>query len=135
MHLLDTNTVAHIVDGRSLAARAAMIATAKQAVVAISAITEGELMYGLARKPEAVRFGAGIEVLLASVRILPWDSAAARAYGTLRARMASSGKSLSNMHMLIAAQAIASDAILVTRDGAFAHAEGLRPVANWAADI
>jgi predicted nucleic acid-binding protein len=49
--------------------------------------------------------------------------------------MASSGKSLSNMDMLIAAQAIASDAILVTRDGAFAHAEGLRPVANWAADI
>jgi tRNA(fMet)-specific endonuclease VapC len=107
----------------------------KDALIAISAITEGELMYGLARKPEAVRLRAGIEALLASVQILPWDSQAARAYGTLRAQLTAAGKTLSNMDMLIAAQAMATDAILVTRDAAFSQVEALHPVTNWATDL
>jgi len=135
LYLLDTNTVAYIVDGRSRAARATMSAVIHHSVVAISAITEGELLYGLARKPEAARLRAAIEALLSVVQILPWDSSAARAYGTLRARMRAAGKSLSNMDMLIAAHAIAADAILVTRDAAFYQVEALRPAANWATDI
>ena len=103
--------------------------------IALSAITEGEIAYGLARKPEAVHLRASIETLLSTIRILPWDSAAAQAYGTLRAKMSAAGKSLSNLDMLIAAHAIATDAILVTRDAAFLQIEALRPVVNWATDL
>ena len=135
LYLLDTNTVADIVSGRSKAARATMSQVIDQFPVAISAITEGELQYGLAKKPEAVRLRAGVEALLSTVQILPWDSAAALAYGALQARMAAAGKSLSNLDMLIAAHAVAADAILVTRDGVFAQVQAMRPAVNWATDL
>jgi tRNA(fMet)-specific endonuclease VapC len=135
LYLLDTNTVADIVSGRSKAARQTMSQLIDHSPIGISVITEAELLYGLARKPEAIRLRAGIEALLSAIQILPWDSAAARAYGTLRARLAAAGKSLSNLDMLIAAHAVATDAILVTRDGAFSKVEALRPVVNWATDL
>ncbi|RXH54766.1 type II toxin-antitoxin system VapC family toxin [Granulicella sibirica] len=135
LYLLDTNTFAYIVNGRSPAARAQMTSLIEHSPLAISAITEGEILYGLAKKPEATRLRAAVESLLATVLVLPWDSAAAGAYGTLRAQLASAGKTLSAMDMLIAAHAIAADAILVTSDKAFSQVEALRPVANWATDI
>ena len=135
LYLLDTNTIAYIINERSRAARSAMEHAIQYSVIAISAISEGELLYGLARKPEAVRMRAAVEAMLSTVLILPWDSEAARAYGTLRAKMAKAGKSLSNLDMLIAAQAIAANAVLVTRDAAFSQVEALHPVANWATDI
>ena len=135
LYLLDTNTVAHIVSGRSQAARRAMSKQIGHSVLAISAITEAEMLYGLAKKPAATRLRAAVEALFSTIRILPWDSDAARAYGTLRARMSAAGKSLSNMDMLIAAHAVATDAILVTSDKAFLQVEALRPTLNWATDI
>lgn len=135
LYLLDTNTVAYVVSGRSRAARVAMAETKERFPVGISAITEAEMLYGLAKKPEATRLRAGVEALLGSLEILPWDSAAARAYGTLRARLTAAGKSLSAMDLLIAAHAISVDAVLVTNDAAFQHVEALRPVVNWATDL
>ena len=135
LYMLDTNTVGYIVSGRSQAARRAMGDLMELAPIAISAITEGEIAYGLARKPGAVRLRSSIEALLSTIQILPWDSAAAQAYGTLRAQMSAAGKSLSNLDMLIAAHAIATEAILVTHDTAFLQIEALRPVVNWATDL
>ncbi len=135
LYLLDTNTVGYIVNGRSRAARRMMTERMEDSVVAISAISEAEMLYGLARRPEAARLRAAVEAFFGIVKILPWDSDAARAYGTLRARMAGTGKSLSNMDMLIAAHAISSDAILVTNDKVFAQIEALLLVANWANDL
>jgi tRNA(fMet)-specific endonuclease VapC len=112
-----------------------MIEVMDQAPITISAITEAEILYGLAKRPEATRLRAAVEALLASVEILAWDSEAAMAYGTLRARLSAAGKSLSAMDMLIAAHAVATDAILVTRDAAFLQVEALRPVVNWATDL
>jgi tRNA(fMet)-specific endonuclease VapC len=135
LYLLDTNTVAYMVSGRSQAARIAMSEQIGHSVIAISAITEAEVLYGLAKKPEATRLRAAVEALFATIRILPWDSGAARTYGTLRAKMSAAGKSMSNMDMLIAAHAVATDAILVTRNKAFSQVEALRPTLNWATDL
>jgi tRNA(fMet)-specific endonuclease VapC len=112
-----------------------MIEARNHAPVMISAITEAEILYGLAKRPEATRLRAAVEALLESVRIVAWDSDAARAYGTLRARLSDAGKSLSAMDMLIAAHAVATDAILVTRDAALLQVELLRPAVNWAKDL
>jgi tRNA(fMet)-specific endonuclease VapC len=135
LYLLDTNTVAYIVNGRSKAARVALSEQIKHSVIAISSISEAEVLYGLARKPEATRLRAAVEALFTTISVLPWDSSAAQAYATLRVRMAAAGKSLSNMDMLIAAHAIATDAILVTSDKAFSQIEALHPTLNWATDI
>ena len=127
--------VSYIANGRSPLARQTLNELSAHSVIAISAITEGELLYGLARRPEAVQLHRATEVVLAKVEILPWDSNAAVAYATLRLRMSARGKSLSANDLLIAAHAIATDATLVTRDGAFSQIDALRPLVNWATDL
>jgi tRNA(fMet)-specific endonuclease VapC len=134
-YLLDTNITAYIVSGRSQLARRRLQETLERGPVAISAVTEAEIRYGLALKPEAVRLRDAVERLLQAVEIRAWDSAAARAYSTLRARLRREGKSLSAMDLLIAAQASAMNAILVSHDKAFQVAAPFIDVADWAADV
>lgn len=69
------------------------------------------------------------------VRPSPWNSAAARAYGTLRPRQARLGKPLGNLDRLIAAHAISLGAILVTHDHAFHHFATLPGIEDWATDL
>jgi tRNA(fMet)-specific endonuclease VapC len=47
---------------------------------------------------------------------LPWDSAAAENYGTVRANMAGQGKALSPLDLLITTHALSVDAVLVTNN-------------------
>ena len=46
--------------------------------VFISAVTEGELRFGVARRPGATKLEKIVEEFLLRVTILPWDSNAAR---------------------------------------------------------
>ena len=135
LYLLDTNTIGYMVNGRSQAARLAMREHIEHSILAISTISEAEVLYGLAKKPEAIRLRNTVETLFAVLKILPWDSNAAQAYGRLRAQLSTEGKSLSHMDMLIAAHALATNAILVTGDKAFQHVQALRPTLNWATDL
>ncbi len=134
LYLLDTNTVDYIVSGRSPKARSMMAKVLPHSPIAISAVTEGEIFYGLAKKPAATELRAGVEALLATIQILPWDSEAAQVYGTMRARMSVEGRTLATLDMLIAAHAVAKKAILVTRDAAFERTGGVYLVVNWATD-
>jgi tRNA(fMet)-specific endonuclease VapC len=76
-----------------------------------------------------------IEGLLANLQILPWGSDEAAAYARTRAQLEDKGVTLSVMDMLIAAQAIAADAVLVTRDKIFQLVSDLHATANWATDL
>jgi len=134
VYLLDSNMVGYIASDRSPAARRTMNRLAGNSFIATSAIVEGEARYGLARKPEATRIRASVEALLLGIGILPWDSAAARSYGALRARLAAAGTPLSTIDTLIAAHAISLGAILVTHDGAFKQVQGLS-IVDWATDL
>ena len=55
--------------------------------LAISAVTEGELRYGVARLPSAARLNTMVEELLIRVAVHPWDSAAAQEYGRVRSAL------------------------------------------------
>jgi len=59
--------------------------------VSDSAVTEGELLFGAARKCEAVRFETAIDEFLLRVDSLPWDSNAARRYAGVRAALEIAG--------------------------------------------
>ena len=48
--------------------------------------------------------------------IIPWNDEAARAYAKLRVELEAAGMPIGNMDMLIAASAIAENAILVTNN-------------------
>lgn len=133
--MLDTNMVSYIVKGRSLAASAHLLALKEDEVACISAITEAEICYGLAKKPDAVALKTLIHAFLASIRVLPWARDEAEAYGRVRAKLEKRGIALGNMDMMIAAHAIATGATLVTNDNAFAEVDDLRAIVNWATDI
>jgi tRNA(fMet)-specific endonuclease VapC len=135
LYMLDTNTVSYITKGHSKAARARMLNLEEDEVVCLSVITGAEIRYGLAKRPEAVALRERMEWFLAAVKVLPWGRDEARAYGVLRANLESSGKTLENMDMLIAAHAIAIGAVLVTNDKAFAQVEDLHATENWATDL
>ena len=60
-YLLDTNTVSYIAKGKSPAARARLEALREDEAVCISSITEAEIRYGLARRPDARALRAAVE--------------------------------------------------------------------------
>lgn len=127
-YLLDTNTVSHLLKEHPAVAR--QIVARPMASLGISAITEGELRFGLARRPEARRLHLAVAELLRRVDVLPWDSEVATRYGLMRAEMQQQGKALGALDGLIAAHALAIGAVLVSSDKAFARAPGLR-VEDW----
>jgi tRNA(fMet)-specific endonuclease VapC len=135
VYMLDTNMVSYIAKGHSQAARARMLNLAKDEIVCLSAITEAEIRFGLAKRPDAIALRERMEWFLAAIKILPWGSEEAKAYGALRAKLESAGKSLENMDLLIAAHALAQGAVLVTNDKVFAQVNELQATVNWATDL
>lgn len=96
----------------------------------ISVITEAELRFGVARRPDATRLAKAVENFLQDIPVLPWTSATAKVYADLRARMEIRGLSLSAMDLLIAAHALTDSCTLVSADKAFARVPGLT-VFDW----
>lgn len=76
-----------------------------------------------------------MNLFLTRIRVLPWQTEEAQAYRDLRSRMEKTGKPLGNLDMLIAAQAIAAGATLVTADKAFHRVKELRGVENRSTDL
>lgn len=128
--MLDTNIASDIIKGptKSLKARLTRSALGD---IAISAITEAELLRGVARKPDATRLSLAVREFLLRVDILPWDSQAAAAYAHLRTAIERDGKALGTMDMLIAAHSVAVDAVLVSRDKAFFQLKRHLKLADW----
>ena len=127
-YLLDTNTVNHLIK-RHPQATQHLLAVPMHSVC-ISAITAGELAFGLAKRPEAVALKATVNEFLRRVEVLPWDDAVAQTYGTLRALMQSNGTPLAALDMQIAAHALQLKAALISSDRAMAQVPELL-VEDW----
>jgi tRNA(fMet)-specific endonuclease VapC len=104
-------------------------------IACISAITEAELRYGVARSQKSSSLEPVLEWLLAKLSVMPWGREAASAYGPLRAKQETSGKSLGNLDLLIAAHAISVGATLITSDKAFSNLGHYLKLQNWATDL
>jgi tRNA(fMet)-specific endonuclease VapC len=130
--------VSYIVKGQSRHARRKLERVNVDHDVCISVMTEAEIRFGLARGKLAAATEAAVELFLSKIDILPWDSAAARAYAKARATLERIGKPLANMDLLIAAHAAAVGAVLVTNDYTLRecskHIE-VRQTVNWADDV
>lgn len=129
-YMLDTNTASYVIKGHPLAVRERLLRVPMSSVC-ISAITEAELLQGVAKKPEAKRLALAVKEFLLRVDILPWDSTAAKVYAELRTVFEKKGKSLGAMDMLIAAHSKAAGAILVTNDQAFFSARSILLLEDW----
>ena len=95
------------------------------ASLGISVITDSEMLFGLAKRPQVVRVQALVEEFLRRVDVLPWHRECAVRYGGLGVALGERGKALAPLDPLIAAHAQALDAVLVSNDQAFAHCERL----------
>jgi len=129
--MLDTNTVSHLIREHPAVVR--RVLAVPMAAVCISSITKAELLFGLARRPEAKRLHTAVGEFLRRVDVLPWDGEVAQRYGATRATMQRQGKPLGPLDLLIASHGLYAEAMLVTNDRAFAQVDGLR-VEDWTAD-
>jgi tRNA(fMet)-specific endonuclease VapC len=128
-YLLDTNAVSYLIKGNSPRVREHLLKT-PMSEVGISVITEAELRFGLARRPEASKLKIAVEEFLLRVEILPWNSDAASHYARIRAALEDEGDPVGNLDLMIAAQALAAEAVLVTHDRVFRRVTELR-IQDW----
>ncbi len=129
-YMLDTNTVSHLIKKHPAVSR--RVVDVPMASLCISAITEGELLFGLAKRPDAKRLHTVVREFLLRVDAIPWNSETAACYGTVRADMERQGKVLGSLDLLIAAHALHLGSVLVTNDRAFCQVADLH-VEDWTA--
>ena len=132
LHMLDTDTASYVIKGRSPAIEA-KLALILPSMVCISVMTRAELLYGLKRLPADHRLHLAVRQFLKIVRTLPWDIEAADWYADIRHQLVSSGQSIGELDMMIAAHSLSAGAVLVTNN--VRHYERIEApliLENWA---
>ena len=129
-YMLDTNVVSHVMQGRdeALLARLTQLSVGQ---VFISSVTLAELEYGLHRRGQPQRLRNALTQILLRMDVLPWDQAAARCYGELCSTLEAQGINFSDFDMMIAAHAVAVNAVLISRDKAFAQMTSRLSLEVW----
>ena len=133
--MLDTNMASYLLKGKSPATRDRMLSLGPGDLACISAVTEAELLYGIAKSGIGEERMRLLHWFLLLVAIHPWGRQEAAVYGRLRAKQEAAGKTLGPLDMQIAAHAIALGAVLVTNEKAFHQVADLPEVDNWATDL
>lgn len=127
--LLDTNIVSDLIrhpQGRA----AAKIAEVGEDAVATSVIVAAELRYGAAKKASA-RLASQLEAVLNALEVIAFEAPADASYGAARVAVEAAGTPIGANDLLIAAQALALDMIVVTdNEREFRRVGGLK-VENW----
>jgi tRNA(fMet)-specific endonuclease VapC len=129
-YMLDTNVVSHIMQGRDTGLLERLVQLPVDHAV-VSSITLAELEYGLHRKGQPVRLRNALNQVLLRMDVLPWDEKVAVCYGALCSSLEAEGINFSDFDMMIAAHAVSTDAILVSRDKAFSQASLRLKLEYW----
>ena len=116
LYMLDTDTVSHLLRGKSPALDA-RVASVPPGQLCISAVTRGELLYGLKLKDGAHRLARVVEQFLSRVPCLAWDDAAATQFAHIAAELHRAGTPIGSMDAILAGHAIATGAVFVTHNG------------------
>jgi len=96
-----------------------------------TAISVAELTHGANRSQRRDDNLARLEVLLSALSILPFDEAAGRRFGALKAGLEARGEPLDDLDLQIASIALETDATLLTNNTKhFSHLSELR-LLNW----
>ena len=129
-YMLDTDTATYVIRGKmpALDERIASVATGE---LCISAVTRGELLYGIKLKTGAQRLSRLVDQFLERVSCLPWDAAAATHFAIAAVELHRAGMPIGTMDTMIAGHAIALRSVLVTNNERhFSRVTGLK-VENW----
>lgn len=115
LHMLDTDICSYIIRSRSPRAQAKLAALMPEDIC-ISVITRAELMYGLKKLPQNHKLHQEVRRFLRLLRVLAWGEEAADFYAEIRHQLLSTGQSIGEMDMMIAAHSLAAGAVLVTNN-------------------
>ncbi|GJG97643.1 type II toxin-antitoxin system VapC family toxin [Cupriavidus pauculus] len=129
LYLLDTNILSDAIRN-TRGACAARIAGSDPETLCTSIVVASELHYGVEKKGSEA-LAQRVYQALAGLQVLPLAADAELHYGALRVQLERAGQVIGANDMLIAAHALALDAVLVTDNvGEFSRVSGLR-VENW----
>src|SRR5882762_7144515 len=81
--------------------------------IAVSAVTQSELLYGARLRPDKPALTAAVHAFLARVTVHPWDGNAAATHAAVRAKAKQEGRSAGVFDLMIAAHAYALGTTLV----------------------
>ena len=140
MIVIDTNVVSELMRMTPEPAVMTWFSGQDSAELYLTAVSEAELRAGAAILPAGRRrdrLTAEVDAVVRedfAGRVLPFDSAAAKAYAAIAASRRSMGRPILEADCQIAAIARASDAAVATRNGAdFEHC-GIALIDPWAAN-
>jgi len=126
--MLDTNICIYLIK-RQPPAVARRFAECRVGDVVMSAITCAELEYGVTASADLDTNRAALQALIEDIPVMPFDPAAAEAYGPIR--LATRQSRQDHLDKLIAAHAVSLGVTLVTNNEKdFARYPGLS-VENW----
>lgn len=128
MYLLDTNICIDLMAGKQYIVN--QLKSLDKIRIYLSAITIGELVYGAMRSARPAFELDKIRKLIYHFLIIPIDTKTAQEYGILKSKLASKGMLLEDNDLFIAANALAKDLTLVTRDKAFSRIDNLK-LEDW----
>jgi len=124
MILLDTNVVVAFLNGDKSVLKRIRVEIDK---IALSTLVVAELDYGARVSRKSEENLEKLYRLVDIVQVVPFDIECARIFGTIKSRLRSLGKPTGEVDALIAATAMAHEAILVTTNKKhFENIEGLK---------
>ena len=130
-YLLDTNTCIYIINERPPNVRE-RFSRFELSDIGVSSITAAELAFGVA-KSRSMKNRIALESFLLPLEVMPFDLAAAFAYGDVRAELARRGEPIGPLDLQIAAHALSLKVTLVTNnEREFRKVPGLN-LENWVA--
>ena len=113
--LLDTNIcIAYL--NRSSATIQKKLEELSPEEVFVSAISIAELRFGAEKSQRREANHRVLDLLISTTNMIQFDDVSATAYGELRVRLEKMGRPIGPLDTLIAAQALAFDMVLITRN-------------------
>ena len=137
MNVLDTNVISEPMRDNPHPAVLAWLDSQLTSSLFVTAITEAEILTGIAILPAGKRRTSLMEAarhtfsVLYAGRILPFDSKAANIYASIFASRRSAGQPISQADCQIAAIARSQEAIVVTRDVVDFEGTGVKIIDPW----
>lgn len=131
MWMLDTNICSYVLRRHPLTVKAHFDQVGPDQL-AISTVVLAELLFGAAQhSTKGAEIRQDIDDMARRLEVMPWSAQAAEEYGRLRAFLQRQGTPIGGMDLLIAAHALAENAVLVTNNRReFERVPGLR-LENW----
>ena len=131
-YLFDTNICIYLINNKYDYLISKIVETGIEEI-AVSTITIAELEYGIAKSKTLHKEENRIALMefLLPFKILSFEQTNAYEYGVIRSELQLQGKVIGNMDILIGAQAISNDLILVTNNvKEFKRIKGIK-IENW----